>query len=107
MVRAQVPPWVPLDPDLVVVLSGVVEITLGLAFVFLPRYKVQLGSLLAAFFVLVFPGNIAQLIYQRDAFGLNTDRARIIRLFFQPLLIVWALWSAGAWQQYRESRLRH
>jgi uncharacterized membrane protein len=105
--RAQVPPWVPLGPDVVVVLSGVVEIALGLSFVFLPRYKVQLGWLLAAFFVLVFPGNIAQLIYHRDAFGLNTDRARIIRLFFQPLLIVWALWSAGAWQQYRESRLRH
>jgi uncharacterized membrane protein len=105
--RAQVPPWVPLDPDMVVILSGVVEITLALSFVFLPRYKVQLGWLLAAFFVLVFPGNIAQLIYHRDAFGLNTDRARIIRLFFQPLLIVWALWSAGAWRHFRKSGPRH
>ncbi len=87
---------------MVVVLSGVVEITLGLAFAFLPHYQVQLGWLLAAFFVLVFPGNIAQLVYHRDAFGLNTDRARMIRLFFQPLLIVWALWSAGVWRHYRQ-----
>jgi uncharacterized membrane protein len=105
--RAQVPPWVPLDPDPVVLLSGIVEITLGLSFVFLPRYKVPLGWLLAAFFVLVFPGNIAQLIYHRDAFGLNTARARIIRLFFQPALIGWALWSAGAWRYYRKSRQHH
>jgi uncharacterized membrane protein len=103
--RAQVPPWVPLSPDLVVVLSGVVEITLGSALVFLPRYKVQLGWVVAAFFVLVFPGNIAQLIYHRDAFGLNTDRARIIRLFFQPLLILWALWSTGPWR-YHKNGLR-
>jgi uncharacterized membrane protein len=104
--RAQVPPWVPLGPDTVVVLSGVVEITLGLALVFLHRYKLQLGWLAAAFFVLVFPGNIAQLMYHRDAFGLNSDRARVIRLFFQPVLIVWALWSTGAWRHYQKSALR-
>jgi uncharacterized membrane protein len=101
--RAQVPPWVPLSPDTVVLLSGVVEISLGLALVFLPQYKVPLGWLAGAFFVLVFPGNIAQLMYHRDAFGLNSDRARIIRLFFQPVLIVWALWSTGAWRQYRKN----
>jgi uncharacterized membrane protein len=95
--RAQVPPWVPLGADAVVVLSGVVEIALGLALVFLTRYAVPLGWIAAAFFVLVFPGNIAQWMYHRDAFGLNTDRARLIRLFFQPVLIAWALWATGAW----------
>lgn len=99
--RAQVPPWVPLDPDSVVLLSGAVEIVLGLALVFWTRLRGQLGWLAAAFFVLVFPGNIAQLMYHRNAFGLNTDHARIIRLFFQPLLIFWALWSTGAWRQFR------
>ena len=102
--RAQVPPWVPLGPDLVVILSGIVEITLGLGLVFVPRYKVTLGWLSAAFFVLVFPGNIAQFMYHRDAFGLNTDRARMIRLFFQPVLVLWALWSSEAWRHYREKR---
>jgi uncharacterized membrane protein len=104
--RAQVPPWVPLAPDTVVVISGVVEIALGLALVFLLRYKVQLGWIAAAFFVVVFPGNIAQLAYHKDAFGLNTDRARTIRLFFQPVLILWALWSTGAWRQYRARTAR-
>jgi uncharacterized membrane protein len=90
---AQVPPWVPLNPNLVVILSGIVEISLGLALVFLNGHRIQLGWLAAAFFVLVFPGNVAQMMYHRNAFTLNTDRARIIRLFFQPLLILWALWS--------------
>ena len=102
---AQVPPWVPLGADTVVLLSGAVEIALGLSLIFLTRYQFQVGWLAAAFFVLVFPGNIAQLMYHRDAFGLNTDRARTIRLFFQPLLVLWALWSTGAWRQYRHSRL--
>jgi uncharacterized membrane protein len=96
--QAQVPPWVPLDADLVVILSGVVEIVLGLSLVFLPKYRVALGWIVAAFFVAVFPGNIAQWLHHRDAFGLNTDQARLIRLFFQPVLIVWALWSTGAWK---------
>jgi hypothetical protein len=69
--------------------------------IFLTRYKFPLGWLAAAFFVLVFPGNIAQWMYHRDAFGLNTDRARTIRLFFQPALVLWALWSTGAWRSYR------
>jgi uncharacterized membrane protein len=104
--RAQVPPWVPLGPDTVVVLSGVVEIALGLALIFVPRYKVLLRWIAAAFFVLVFPGNIAQWMYHRDAFGLNTDRARIVRLFFQPVLILWALWSTGAWRDHKKTALR-
>jgi uncharacterized membrane protein len=98
---AQVPPWVPLNPDTVVLLSGVVEIALGLALIFLVRYKIQLGWLAAAFFVAVFPGNIAQLMYHRNAFGLNTDLSRTIRLFFQPVLVLWALWSTEAWRNYR------
>jgi uncharacterized membrane protein len=89
---------------LVVLLSGVVEISLGLALVFVARYRVLLGWLAAAFFVMVFPGNLAQWMYHRDAFGLNTDTARLIRLFFQPVLVAWALWSTGAWRQWRAQR---
>jgi uncharacterized membrane protein len=95
---AQVPNWVPVDGDLVVVLSGIVEILLGAALVFVPRYRVLIGWIVAAFFVAIFPGNIAQYLNGVDAFGLNTDQARFIRLFFQPLLVVWALWSTGAWR---------
>ena len=94
---AQVPPWVPLDPDLVVVLSGIVEILLGAALLFLPRYRVLVGWAVAAFFVLIFPGNISQYVNGIDGFGLDTDLARFVRLLFQPLLVVWALWCTGAW----------
>ena len=95
---AQVPNWVLLDGDLVVILSGIVEIILGLALVFLPSYRVVVGWVTAAFFVLIFPGNIAQYLNGVDAFGLDTDQARFIRLFFQPVLVLWALWSTRAWR---------
>ncbi len=99
--QAQVPEWLPLNNDLVVVWSGVVEIAIGLSLIFLTKYRVQIGWLTALFFVLVFPGNIAQYIDQVDAFGLDTDAKRFIRLFFQPLLVVWVLWSTGAWDSWR------
>lgn len=101
---AQVPSWVPLNPDLVVLLSGIVEISLGLSLILLFKYRTQVGWIVAAFFVLVFPGNIAQLVEHRNAFGLNSDLARWLRLPFQPLLIMLALWSTGAWNSWRSTK---
>ncbi len=102
--RAQVPSWFPLDEDLTVVGSGVAEIALGAAFIALPGRKRLVGGLLALFFVAVFPGNVAQYLEGTDAFGLDTDRARLVRLFFQPLLVLWALYG-GDW--LRRSRPTH
>jgi uncharacterized membrane protein len=99
---AQVPTWLPLEPDFVVVASGVVEIVLGLGLIFVKHYRQQFGVLTALFFIAIFPGNIAQFTEQRDAFGLNTDEARAIRLLFQPVLVIWALWSTGALTYIRE-----
>ena len=93
--QAQVPTWLPLSPDFVVIASGFVEIALGLALISLRRRK-KVGIATALFFVAIFPGNINQYVNHIDAFGLDTDRARAIRLLFQPLLVLWALWSAGA-----------
>ena len=98
---AQVPTWVPLDADFVVVASGVVEIILGLSLIILIKHQVKIGWITAAFFVAIFPGNISQYVNGIDAFGLDSDRARLIRLFFQPLLVIWALWCTGAWKSYR------
>ncbi|MFM7064997.1 MAG: DoxX family membrane protein [Actinomycetes bacterium] len=103
--QAQVPPWFPGDPDLVVVVSGVVEILLGAALVLAGRRRAApVGVATAAFFVVIFPGNVAQFVEQRDAFGLDTDTARFVRLWFQPLLVVWALWSTGGWRWLRTQR---
>jgi uncharacterized membrane protein len=93
--QAQVPPWVPLYPDFVVLASGVVEIALGLALISLQRRR-EVGIATALFFIAIFPGNISQFVNHIDAFGLDSDRARAIRLLFQPLLVLWALWSTGA-----------
>jgi uncharacterized membrane protein len=86
--RAQVPPWVPVPVDVVVLASGVVEIALGASMIVATKRRAVVGLLLAA----------AQWVHHRDAFGLNSDRARLVRLFFQPVLIAWALWSTGAWR---------
>ncbi|MBC7402909.1 MAG: hypothetical protein H7279_07005 [Microbacteriaceae bacterium] len=102
--RAQVPPWLPVDTDLVVVVSGIVEIALGLSLGLLARRQVIVGLIVAVFFLLVLPGNISQLVTHTDSFGLNTDLSRGIRLLFQPLLVVWALWCTGAWKMIRNRR---
>ena len=96
--QAQVPTWLPLDADFVVIASGIVEIILGLALLILWRYRSQVGLIVAIFFILIFPVNINQYVNGIDAFGLDTDQARLTRLFFQPLLVAWALWSTSSWQ---------
>jgi uncharacterized membrane protein len=102
---AQVPPWLPLDADFVVIASGVVEIGLGASLVLLTRWRALLGWVVAAFFVAVFPGNISQFVTHANAFGLNSDLSRGIRLLFQPL-VWWALWCTGAWEAHRRKSRR-
>ena len=94
--QAQVPTWLPLDADFVVIASGVVEFALGLALITLWRYRAWVGLATAAFFIAIFPGNISQWLNGIDAFGLDTDQARFIRLFFQPVLVLWAVYATGA-----------
>lgn len=101
---AQVPPWMP-APEAVVSISGVVELILGTALLVSPqRYRYAISWTVAAFFVLIFPGNISQFIAGTDAFGLDSDASRFVRLFFQPVLVVWALWCTSAWSQWRTRR---
>jgi len=101
---AQVPPWLPIEPDTVVLLSGIAEIGLGLSLLLVSKQRKEVGWATAAFFVAVFPGNIAQLVEHKDAFGLNSDTARWLRLPMQPALIALALWSTGAWQSWRKNK---
>ena len=103
---AQVPSWLPLNGDFVVVASGIVEIALGVSlitttFIF-TQYRKQVGIVVAIFSILIFPGNINQYVNKIDAFGLDTDQKRLIRLFFQPPLVIWALWSSGATSLVRQ-----
>ena len=102
--QAQVPLWLPLTADFVVVASGVVEILLGVGLLSWGRIVPLIGLATAVFFVLIFPGNISQYVEGIDAFGLDSDQARLTRLFFQPLLVVWALWSTGALSLLRRKR---
>ena len=99
--QAQVPTVFAEYADFVVLASGVVEIALGVGLIALWKYRVQLGWIVAAFFVAIFWGNISQYVNGVDAFGLDTDTKRLVRLFFQPLLVMWALGSTGAWRAWR------
>ena len=105
---AQVPTWLPLDGDFVVVASGLVEITLGTLLIttvlVFKKYRQIIGLLTAIFFILIFPGNINQYVNQIDAFGLDTDTKRLIRLFFQPPLVAWALWCSNAFRLIKKIR---
>ncbi len=102
--QAQVPDWFPVDADAVVLASGVVELSLGLALILARRRRTAVGWVVAGFFVVIFPGNVAQLVEGTDAFGLDSDLKRALRLPFQPLLVAWALWSTGAWRAWRRRR---
>lgn len=100
---AQVPDLLPWRTAIVLV-SGVVEISLGVALVILPRHRVLVGWLVAGLLVAVFPGNVHQAVAGTPAFGLGSDAARWIRLAFQPPLVAWALWSTCAWRDRRTLR---
>ena len=103
--QAQVPDWLPW-PDAVIALSGLVELALAAALVLPHGHRTAVGWATAAFFVVIFPGNISQFVTGTDAFGLDSDAARAFRLLLQPLLIVWALWCTGAWHAWRARRGR-
>ena len=102
--QAQVPNLLKDYADLVVLASGVVEIVLGVGLIVAWRYRVQIGWAVGFFFTAIFWGNISQYVNHVDAFGLNSDKARFIRLMFQPLLVAWALGSTGAWRSFRAQR---
>lgn len=104
--QAQVPSWFPVDEDVTVLASGAVEIALGGSLVVLSRWRVAVGLLAAAFFVVIFPGNVGQWLEGKDGFGLDTDAKRFVRLFFQPVLVAWALWSTGALRALRRGPAR-
>jgi len=100
---AQVPDWMPW-PDAVIAVSGMVELALAAGLVLPHRHRAAVGWATAAFFVVIFPGNISQFVTGSDAFGLDSDAARAARLLLQPVLIVWALWCTRAWQERPQRR---
>ena len=107
--QAQVPTWLTTEEnliDFVILASGIVEIILGALMIWGGKLKVKTGIALAIFYILIFPGNINQYVNGIDAFNLNTDTKRLVRLFFQPLLLIWALWSTGGLRLKKNTKLK-
>ena len=82
------------------------ELLLGAALILGGRRSAPIGVVVAGFFIVIFPGNIAQFVEAKNGFGLDTDEARAFRLLFQPVLVAWALWSTGAWAAWRAHRAK-
>lgn len=102
--QVQVPDFVPFSKDFTVIVSGIVEISFGLAMVFLAKQKQYVGLILAVFYVLIFSGNTHQYTENLDGFGLDTDAKRLGRLFFQPVLIFLALYSTDGWKLLKSKK---
>ncbi len=93
----QVPTFLPAR-EAIVQVSGVMEVALAGALVVLRGKRLAVaGWVVAVFLVAVFPGNVWQLVNASDSFGLDTTTSRLVRLPFQPVLVVWALWCTRAW----------
>ena len=107
--QAQVPTWLTSEEnliDFIILASGIIEIILGALMIWGGKLKVKTGIALAIFYILIFPGNINQYVNGIDAFNLNTDTKRLVRLFFQPLLLLWALWSTGGLRLKKNTNLK-
>lgn len=92
--------------DFLVLGSGLVEIAFALGLCFSPRkYLPYIGLALAVFYVLVFPGNVHQYMHSIDIPPLlASEQARFIRLFLQPVLIVWAIYACDTWGLIRPGK---
>ena len=104
--QAQVPTWLTTDEglmDLVVLISGYIEIAFGILMIVGNKLKLKTGIALGIFYILILPGNINQYINEIDSLRLDSDNKRLIRLFFQPLLVLWAFWSTGALKYLKQN----
>jgi uncharacterized membrane protein len=97
---AQVPTWLLLREPIVIV-SGLVEIGFAVALVAWRGRRREVGWALAAYFAVVFVGNIFQAIEGTNLFTLDTDVERWGRLLLQPVLVLWALWCTRVWLRGR------
>jgi len=103
--QAQVPRWLTSDEsfvDMIVLISGYIEIIFGVLMVWGGKFKAKTGLVLGVFYVLVFPGNINQYIHELDGLRMYSNNERFLRLLFQPVLIFWALWSTNALKFFKK-----
>lgn len=104
--QAQVPRWLTSDEnfvDMIVLISGYIEIIFGVLMVWGGKFKAKTGLVLGIFYVLVFPGNINQYIHELDGLRMYSNNERFLRLLFQPVLIFWALWSTNALKFFKKN----
>jgi uncharacterized membrane protein len=88
------PPWVP-AAEVLIVLSGGVEVALGLGLLLRPRRRRWSGLALAAYLIAVFPANVYVALADVDVEGQPGGPYPWLRLPLQALFVAWALWSTG------------
>lgn len=90
---AIMPPYLPLHRELVL-LSGAIEIALGIALL-IPRTAQLAGLGCIALYIAVFPANIHMAMHP-ELFPDISPTALYIRLPIQGVLIAWAWWCTRA-----------
>jgi uncharacterized membrane protein len=97
------PEWVPVR-ELVVYVTGAIEIILGAALMFARARRAALGRLVAVYLIAVFPANIYVAIADVDVTGQPGGVYAWVRLPLQVLFVLWALASTiDARTQLREA----
>jgi uncharacterized membrane protein len=89
------PTWIPAATALVV-LSGLVEIALGVALVMAHREPVHIGWGTAAYLIVVWPANVFVAVAGVDVDGQPGGVYPWVRVPLQVLFIAWALWATAA-----------
>jgi uncharacterized membrane protein len=88
------PTWVPMREELILV-TGLLEIALGVALLLRQPQRRWAGLALAGYLLAVFPSNIYVAVADVDVDGQPGGAYPWLRLPLQVLFIAWALWSTG------------
>ncbi len=81
-------------PGFIVYFTGIIEVILAIGLIS-HRSRRLSGILIALFFIAVFPANVVKMMGDIEIQGtFNSPVMSWIRLLFQPIFIVWALYSS-------------
>lgn len=87
------PDFIPF-PEFIIFITGIIEITLAVGLLF-PTTRRLSGILIAVYFIAVLPANIYKAVNTVEISGtLSNDTVAWLRIFFQPIFIVWALYCS-------------
>lgn len=81
-------------PSFIVYATGVIEIILAIGLI-IPKTRRLSGIFIVFYFIAVFPANVVKAMSDIDIQGtFNSSTMSWVRLLFQPIFILWALYCS-------------